>query len=410
MVASKIIKNVETKSNCEHMEVVILSGGKERRMLPLTYSRPESFLPILNKPAIQYTIDAVKSMGAKPILVVSKEAFAIAKKYFKDLTIVVQQSPYGSGDAVKWAKNEIKGKEFIVVNGDIFFDHSILKKILNEPENIIVAKKSEKPWRYRAIVSDKNGYVTGILPKDLTSKPYSYINAGIYKLSTEIFKVIDYLEEKKLEEVRLSECITQHIFEGGRYKMVEINEWVQLNYPDDLIEANKIAFEKSKAKKSMLRGEGKIILEENVKIKNSIVKNSAVGKDSIIENSVVENSYIGGNVRIKGAYISNSLIMENSAIMPNVTINTSIISENVRIGSNTVLADEKVEGGKIKMMVRENEEMIDLGTKFGSVVGANTKIGEGCVILPGVKIGVSCVVYPGSRVAYDVPNFKSWWQ
>lgn len=54
------------------LEAVVLAGGIEPRLIPLTNSEhPKCLLPVANSPVILYSLTALKQAGITTVLVVS---------------------------------------------------------------------------------------------------------------------------------------------------------------------------------------------------------------------------------------------------------------------------------------------------------------------------------------------------
>ena len=388
------------------MEAIVLAAGVGKRNQPISSTRPKCLFPILGKPLLHYIAKALFENNIKMIVVANPSTVGMIKHYFPNAEYVIEEQPLGTAHAVSVAKDKITEDEFLVINGDIVFEESAIKKLLQQKGNVIAATKSNEPWKFGTLVV-KEGKIVGILEKEETITKPALINAGIYKFSKEIFKFIEKTEKSVRNEYELTSSITKHIFEGGSYSYVEIEEWRDITFPIDLIEANKMVFKRAKGGRRIgAKVEGKVIAEEGVKVTNSRIKDSFIGKNSIIQDSVVEGSFISQNVKIFGSYIKDSVIMENTTIFPFCYIPTSVICENVRIGSSTVIADEKFGEKEIKIRVGEKE--VAIGKRFGCVIGANSQIGIGTKIMPGIKIGVNCIVYPMSKIMMDVADYKTY--
>jgi bifunctional UDP-N-acetylglucosamine pyrophosphorylase/glucosamine-1-phosphate N-acetyltransferase len=388
------------------MEAVVLAAGVGRRNEPISSTKPKCLFPILGKPLLHYIAKALFENNIKMIVVTNQASVGMIKHYFPDAEYVIQEKPLGTANAVAAAKDKIKEDEFLVINGDIIFEQNAIKKVIQQKGNVIAATKSNEPWKFGTLVI-KDGKIVGILEKEQTITKPALINAGIYKFSKEIFKFIEKTEKSIRNEYELTSSITKHIFEGGSYSYVEIEEWRDITFPIDLIEANKIMFKKAKGGRRIgAKVEGKVIAEEGVNVKNSRIKDSFIGKNSIIQDSIVEGSFISQNVRIFGSYIKDSVIMENTTIFPFCYVPTSVVCENVKIGSSTIIADEKFNEKEVKIRVGENE--VAIGKRFGCVIGANSQIGIASAIMPGRKIGRNCIVYPMSRITLDVPDYKTY--
>jgi bifunctional UDP-N-acetylglucosamine pyrophosphorylase/glucosamine-1-phosphate N-acetyltransferase len=143
-----------------------------------------------------------------------------------------------------------------------------------------------------------------------------------------------------------------------------------------------------------------------------------VGKDTIIKHGVTIEGpvYIGKNCKIgPGAYIRKNTIIgdccelgrieiKGSVIMNNVKahhhgyIGDSIIGDEVNIGAGVVLTNFKF-GGK---MIRWGD--IEIGRKFGAVIGDESSIGCNTCTMPGTFLGPNVWVYPNCNVSGFVPK------
>lgn len=386
------------------MEAIILAGGTGKRNEPISSTKPKCLLPILGKPLLHYTAKALFENNIKMIIVTSPSSIGAIKHYFPDAEYIIQEKPLGTAHAVDMARDKIEGDEFLVINGNVIFEPTAIKKILQQKGNVIAAAKSNAIYRYGTLVI-KDGKVVGIIEKEEAVNQPALVNAGIYKFSKDIFKFIKKTEESVKSEYELTSTITTHIFEGGIYSYVEIEGWKSLQYPIDLIEANKMMLNKAKTGRRIgAKIEGKVVAEEGVHITNSRIKDSFIGRNSVIQDSVIEGSFISENVKIYGSYIKDSIIMENTIIYPFCYVPTSVICENVKLGASTLIADEKFDEKEIKIRVDDTE--VSMGKRFGCVIGANSQIGTATTIMPGKKIGRNCIIDPLTKIVLDVPDYK----
>jgi NDP-sugar pyrophosphorylase family protein len=111
---------------------------------------------------------------------------------------------------------------------------------------------------------------------------------------------------------------------------------------------------------------------------------------------------IGKKVRIGNACeIKNSIIMDKVHIGHLSYVGDSILGEDCNLGAGTITANYRLDGGTIKMMVKD--KVVDSGrTKLGAVLGDNVKAGINALLMPGVKVGSNSQVGPGVVVYRDV--------
>jgi bifunctional UDP-N-acetylglucosamine pyrophosphorylase/glucosamine-1-phosphate N-acetyltransferase len=126
------------------------------------------------------------------------------------------------------------------------------------------------------------------------------------------------------------------------------------------------------------------------------------------ESDVGPNCYIrpctsiGRKVRVGNACeIKNSLIMDKVHIGHLSYVGDSVLGESCNLGAGTITANYRLDGGTIKMMVKD--KVVDSGrTKLGAVLGDGVKAGINALFMPGVKVGCNSWVGPGVVVQRDV--------
>ena len=141
------IEEVEFKFDYERVKnynamkytVIILAGGKGKRIKKLTVKKPKPLVKILNKPFIEYQIDLLRKQKVKKLIISigykGKEIIDFIKnKKYKDIDITFYKDgkkPLGTGGALKKIFKNIKGT-FIILYGDSYLPISIknIEKIL----------------------------------------------------------------------------------------------------------------------------------------------------------------------------------------------------------------------------------------------------------------------------------------
>lgn len=124
---------------------------------------------------------------------------------------------------------------------------------------------------------------------------------------------------------------------------------------------------------------------------SSIGKNFTTGHNAIIR----EENKIGDNV-IVGA---NTYLGPKNKIGNNVRIHTNCFIESTSLGKNVIVSPHAIFTNDPYPPCRICVESIG-----GAVVGDNTVIGAGAIILPGIKIGSNVLVGAGSVVTKDIPD------
>ena len=389
------------------MLVVIIAAGQAKRLQPITETRLKGSLPILNEPLLLRLVDMIYEINLldKVILVVSpgqeeavREIF-FRREYYTKLIVTIQDPPKGTADAVAKVEQFIdKEQTFLVLNGDILTPlEKILPKIMKQFQQLqakcIMVGYPGKGNRYGLFQITKDGKVKGIEEKSqtiLNNSLQTYINAGVYLFTREIFEIIRNTPLSKRNEYELTDSITI-LGNRGIIGAVQTDYWMSIENPIDFFNAqlflplkeeqsnlqfhsgSEIGF---KAAEDVFFGEGTVINFSTVEI----VGPALIGKGTLIE----PNSVIGPRVFIgRNCGIASNVIMQESLVMDNVKIgkksliSSLIAGEEVIIGANTVIQPIPItEKLFSKPRDRERlEEFVIIGGK--TIISSNSKLQKG---------------------------------
>ena len=235
------------------------------------------------------------------------------------------------------------------------------------------------------------------------------INAGIYKMNSNIFENLKNMKKSKRGEYELTTVI-----ENGEFRVVEITApWIDIGNPWDLLEANEIYMKNMEAE---IRGE----IEDGVTIKGTVFvsEGALIKSGTYIEGPVWigEGAVVGPNAYIRGATmldsktsvgaaseVKNSIIMRGTKIPHHNYVGDSIIGRNVNLGSGTKIANLRLDKGEIAM-VRDGKKINTGRKKFGAVLGDNVSTGINSSINVGTIIGMNSVVGAGRMVSGTYPD------
>lgn len=110
------------------MQAIILATDEERKLPPLTDTMPGPLLPVVDRPAMEMTIEILARSGQKRILIslynrggAIAAYFGSGKHWGVDLEYVAQRESWGSAGSLKWA-GRLLGETFVVMPGDAMID------------------------------------------------------------------------------------------------------------------------------------------------------------------------------------------------------------------------------------------------------------------------------------------------
>jgi len=224
------------------IKAIILAGGLGERLRPLTDKTPKPLLPIRGKPIMQYSIENLQKSGITHIILgISYYADKI-KEYFKDgkqfgvqLEYSIEESPLGTGGAVKQAAQNID-KPFILQWGDNLMDIDYKKMIESHKKNnaqvTIALTPREDVEHFGVAKLDGDKIVKFIEKPKREHAPSNLINAGAFVINPE---ALDILPKGKSSIER--DCFEKLALQGVVFGFKHKGQW----FPTDTIEKYKKA-------------------------------------------------------------------------------------------------------------------------------------------------------------------------
>lgn len=399
------------------MKAIILAAGEGSRMRPLTYARPKVMLPVANKPILEHLLVEISQAGISEFIFVVgycdepvRDYFGNGKRWGVNIVYSNQRKQLGTADALKMVEGLVDGN-FLVVNGDVFINRKDIKKLASNSYNTLSVIEVEDT-RDLGAVELSQGRVVRIYEK-MKRPPSRMANAGLYLFTLDIFDAIARTSKSPRGEYEITDSLQLMIDKEDHISCQEINYWLDLSYPWDLLLANE----------SLLAGiESQNLgeVEENVVIKDlvSIGKNTVIRSGSYIVGPVIigQDCEIGPNCYIRpytsigdschigsAVEVKNSIIMRGSKLPHHSYLGDSIIGEECNFGAGTKVANLRLDKKeiwvagintrrrKLGAIIGDRVETgINASINVGSMIGNNTLIGPGAV--------ASGVILPDSRI------------
>jgi len=381
------------------MQAIVLAAGEGSRMRPLTSSRPKVMLPTGGKPFLEHMVKRASDAGITEFIFVVGYRFQSITERFKDgsdfgtkIEYAVQKEQLGTGHALMVAEEMAKDR-FLVLNGDVLTDASSLKRMVETDGLAVAAKRVSDPSRY-GVFEVERGELKSVKEKS-RSPPSDLANAGIYLLNEKIFDVLRDVPVSERGEYELTDGLNALVSRGEEIRMAEIEEWIEIGRPWDLLNANEKLL--SSEQYSVL---GDVEPNATLSGRVSVGVGTRIRSGSYIEGPVVigENcdigpncfirpyTCIGDNVRVGNAVeIKNSTIMENTNVAHLSYVGDSVIGSNCNFGAGTIVANLRHDRGDIRSYIRG--EGVKTGRhKLGVIMGDDVKTGINTSIYPGTVI------------------------
>jgi choline kinase len=247
------------------MKAIIIAAGQGSRLGDLTKNLPKPLLDINGKSILKRQIELFHKFGIEDIIIVRgphKEKF-----HLNDVRYI-EDTDYLHGEqtsSLMFARNEIIG-DVIISFGDIIFDESILKQLLESDDEVVLCTDQnwQKSYEQRKDVSQEFSDFVALKNKqiikffknsdDIIEKNSIVEFIGLMKLSKigseKIIKIYNYLEKNHVGEFHYAPSFKKakiiDLLEELRLKNMNIKTknidgvWCEIDTPQDLEIAKRI--------------------------------------------------------------------------------------------------------------------------------------------------------------------------
>lgn len=407
------------------MKVVFLCGGAGKRMKPITEDK--FLLKFMGRTLLERHIEMAKDAGAKRFLFICNPQNVerikdIARRKKLSAEFAIQREAKGMADALLSAKKKLF-EEFLVVSPHDVVEPAAYKAVLTARKKD--GRKPAAAYITGAVVENyfPGGYLivsrademSGIVEKPGEGKEPSRLVNIVMHLHTKPRELINLLETTKSERDDVYERALDRMIKekGMRLKAVRYSGfWSSIKYPWHIydiaayfmaqVKKPQISRKAAIAKSAVV--EGPVMVEDDVKIMGgAVVKGPAyIGRGTVIgNNALVREAHLGDkNVVGFSTEVARSYIGDGNWFH-SAYVGDSIISNKCNIAAGTVLANWRFDGKPVRVMIKD--ELVDSGrTKFGAIIGDESKTGVNSCIMPGVKVGPRAVVGPGVVLKRDL--------
>ncbi len=219
------------------MHLLILCGGKAKRLRPLTENLPKALVPVGGKPLVDYQIASFRRWGITDIILCSGYRHEVLRERYPALAHSVETEELGTGGAVKNAERFIHG-DFVVTNGDNLwiFNFPEMHRVFEKVGSTVMSlTRLISP--YGLVETDDRGRVIAFREKPALDL---WLNAGITIFP---YATLEYFPKKGM----LEEIIYPRLAREGRlygYKFGKDSFWIGIDTLKDLETAKRIFPEK----------------------------------------------------------------------------------------------------------------------------------------------------------------------
>lgn len=233
------------------MKGIILAGGLNTRLYPITLAVNKQLLPVYDKPMIYYPLSLLLLANIRDILVISTpETLPLLRRVLKDgkqwgieFTFADQKEPRGLADAFIIGRDFIGSELVCLILGDnIFYGHGLPAKLEAASQlkdgAIIFAYPVRDPERYGVVEFDEKGIALNIEEKP--ARPRSnYAVPGVYFYDNRVIELASKLHPSARNELEITELNNAYL-KQRKLRVEKIGRgiaWLDAGTPESLLQA-----------------------------------------------------------------------------------------------------------------------------------------------------------------------------
>jgi len=231
------------------MKGIILAGGANTRLYPLTTTTSKQLLPIYDRQMIFYPLNVLIKAGIKDILIIvtpehSGQFINLLGSMFDDsgvhIEFKVQKTPRGLADAFILGENFIDDDNVTMILGDNIFEDDLSEQIKSFQEGgLIFAREVNDPERFGVVEFDREGRVLSIEEKPENPKS-NFCVTGVYTYDSSVIEVAKNLKPSPRGEIEITDVNREYL----RRKKLQVKKikgaWLDAGTFDSLLEANQV--------------------------------------------------------------------------------------------------------------------------------------------------------------------------
>ena len=220
-------------------DIIILAGGLGTRLRSVVADLPKCMAPVNGRPFLQILIERLRKQGNGRIILstgyLSEVIEAWVRERYPDpqISIIREESPLGTGGAIRAAITLSDAENVLICNGDTLFDIDVAALFSFHSSMNADCTVALKPMRnferYGRVELGEDGWVKAFQEKEPCEE--GLINGGVYVIRREAMLLMDLPEKFSFEEGFL----TKHRIAG----MVQDAYFIDIGIPEDFARVQK---------------------------------------------------------------------------------------------------------------------------------------------------------------------------
>ncbi len=328
------------------MKGIIIAGGLGTRLRPLTYPRPKPLVPVANRPFLEYQVALLRRHGIDDIVFATNYMADKIQSHFGDgsrfgvrMRCALEDTPLGTGGAIRNAADQFPGESVAVFNGDVMTDFDIGAILRFHAQKNAIATITlapiPAPNPFGVLILDANGRVeewrepSEELKKrlatehDIPTTGTDLINAGFYVFSPAFIERIAPGVPSSVERDIFPRLLAER---GPVYGIAPGGFWMDVGRAEQLMVATRA------------------VLSGAVQTATPAI---AVGEGTTIAPGAHTDALtaIGRNCRIAdGAHLEGCILMDGVTVGERACLRNVIVDENAVVEADVVLEGRGASG------------------------------------------------------------------
>lgn len=232
------------------MQAVILAAGLGKRIQPITNSIPKCLIEVNGKRIIHHQLDILNRLGIQDVIVVVGYLQEKIRTIVGSRVVYIENPIYSitNSSYSLWLAREFLSGDFIYLNGDLLFHEYILRRLLDDPsENVMATDHSrigQEDDTFKALIGA--GQIIE-LTKQMDQNRVSAVAPGPVKFSKRgrniLFNVLDKIIHHG-DKSQWCYSIFGQIAGDIQLRSVDISglPWIEIDTLEDLEQARKMIF------------------------------------------------------------------------------------------------------------------------------------------------------------------------
>ena len=217
-------------------EAIILAGGFGTRLTNIT-DVPKPMAPINDVPFLQILLNDLLVKGITTFYLAVGHQHEVIIDYFGSsymgckVNYIIEDTPLGTGGAIKKALESVSSENVYVFNGDTFYDVDLdvmMEQHLSKNADITIALKPMIDFdRYGAVEYDADLRITNFSEKQFCK--HGVINGGIYIIPTKLFDGLNFSNQFSIEQ----DYFEKYCSNKNLYAFISDGYFIDIGIPED---------------------------------------------------------------------------------------------------------------------------------------------------------------------------------